>query len=152
MTTAPPADLDASFRRLRLGDPAPAIPGTAVDSQDPALGAGGVLRTLLDAEIASQDASNVRERLRQAAFPVAETLDEFNVAKSSVKAATFGYRSSLEWVRRRRTCAWSPVNGQVKVPVVATRSPHPSGVIRPGWASGPPPFDRASSCGTTRPG
>ena len=55
----------------------------------------------LDAEIASRDASNARERLRQAAFPVTKTLEEFDVATSSVKAATFEYLSSLEWVRAK---------------------------------------------------
>ena len=59
------------------------------------------LRTLIDAEIASRDASNARERLRQAAFPVTKTLEEFNVATSSVKAATFDYLASLEWVRAK---------------------------------------------------
>jgi len=47
-----------------------------------------LLRTLIDAEIASRDASNARGRQRQAAFPVTKTLDEFSVATSSVKPAT----------------------------------------------------------------
>jgi len=57
------------------------------------------LRTLVEAEIAARDASNARTRLRQAAFPVTKTLVEFDVAASSVPAATFDYLASLEWIR-----------------------------------------------------
>src|SRR4051795_4952969 len=57
------------------------------------------LRTLVEAEIAARDASNARTRMRQAAFPVTKRLGEFDVAASSIPAATFDYLSSLEWVR-----------------------------------------------------
>src|SRR5215213_2297906 len=57
------------------------------------------LRTLVEAEIAARDASNARTRMRQAAFPVAKTLEDFDVAASSIPAATFDYLASLEWVR-----------------------------------------------------
>ena len=59
------------------------------------------LRTLVEAEIASRDASNAANRLKAAAFPVTKTLDEFDIAASSVKQATFDYLSSLEWVRAK---------------------------------------------------
>ena len=59
------------------------------------------LRTLVEAEIASRDASNAANRLRVAAFPVTKTLDEFDVRASSVKQTTFDYLSSLEWVRAK---------------------------------------------------
>jgi len=59
------------------------------------------LRTLIEAEIASRDASNARGRLKTAAFPVTKTLEEFNVTSSSLKAATFDYLASLEWVAAR---------------------------------------------------
>ena len=39
-----------------------------------------LLRTLVDAEITARDESNARTRMRTAAFPVAKTLDEFDVA------------------------------------------------------------------------
>jgi DNA replication protein DnaC len=57
------------------------------------------LRTLVEAEIAARDESNVRTRMRQAAFPVTKTLAEFDVAASSIPPATFDYLSSLEWIR-----------------------------------------------------
>src|SRR5699024_6430854 len=57
------------------------------------------LRTLVEAEIASRDESNVRTRMRQAAFPVTKRLEEFDVAASSVPPAAFDYLASLEWIR-----------------------------------------------------
>jgi DNA replication protein DnaC len=48
-----------------------------------------VLRTLIEAEVAARDASNQRNRLRGAGFPVAKTLEEFKVAVSSLPQATF---------------------------------------------------------------
>ena len=59
------------------------------------------LRTLVEAEIASRDASNARNRMKAAAFPVTKTLDEFDVGASSVKQATFDYLSNLEWIRAK---------------------------------------------------
>jgi DNA replication protein DnaC len=57
------------------------------------------LRTLVEAEITARDASNARTRLRQAAFPVTKTLEEFDVTASSIPPATFDYLGSLEWIR-----------------------------------------------------
>ncbi len=57
------------------------------------------LRTLVEAEIAARDASNVRTRMRQAGFPVAKRLEELDVAASSIPPATFDYLASLEWIR-----------------------------------------------------
>jgi DNA replication protein DnaC len=36
--------------------------------------------------------------MTKAAFPVAKSLDEFEVASSSVPRATFDYLASLEWI------------------------------------------------------
>ena len=101
MTSVPPvlpADLDAGLRRLRLGAMRRLSPELLLTAKTQRWAPEEFLRTLVDAEIASRDASNARERLRQAAFPVTKTLEEFNVATSSVKAATFDYLASLEWV------------------------------------------------------
>ena len=65
------------------------------------------LRTLVEAEIASRD--DQASRLKAAAFPVIKTLDEFDVAASSVKQTTFDYLSSLEWVRAKENlCVVGP--------------------------------------------
>ena len=59
------------------------------------------LRTLVEAEVASRDASNARSRMLTAAFPLAKTLDEFDVDASSVPRATFDYLVSLESIRAK---------------------------------------------------
>jgi hypothetical protein len=43
--------------------------------------------------------------MRQAAFPVANTLGEFDVAASSIPKATFDYLASLEWIRAAENTA-----------------------------------------------
>src|SRR3954451_19064278 len=63
------------------------------------------LRTRFEAEIAARDASNIRTRLRAAAFPVTKTLEEFDVPASSIPPATIDYLSSLEWVRATENLA-----------------------------------------------
>jgi DNA replication protein DnaC len=60
-----------------------------------------LLRTLVEAEICARDASNTRHRLKAAAFPLAKTLEEFDVAASSIPRATFDYLASLEWITAR---------------------------------------------------
>ncbi|MBE7190710.1 MAG: ATP-binding protein, partial [Jatrophihabitans endophyticus] len=57
------------------------------------------LRTLVEAEITARDESNARTRMRIAAFPVRKTLEDFDVAASSIPTATFDYLASLEWIR-----------------------------------------------------
>ena len=67
--------------------------------QDPTMEARGLPPHPHRGEIASRDESNVRTRMRQAAFPVVKTLAEFDVAASSIPAATIDYLTSLEWIR-----------------------------------------------------
>ena len=100
MTAAPPplaADLTAGLRRLKLAAMRHR-PRAVGHSQNPALGPEDLLRTLVEAEITSRDASNARARLKAANFPVTKRLDEFDLAVSSVPAATFDYLASLEWI------------------------------------------------------
>ena len=98
-TPAPLApDLEAALRRLKLSAVrrlAPEVMQTAKAQRWPP---DELLRTLLDAELAARDASNARTRLRAAGFPVTKTLDEFQVATSSVPRATFDYLATLEWI------------------------------------------------------
>jgi DNA replication protein DnaC len=102
MTTVPPplaADLTAGLRRLKLATVRRLAPELLVTAKTQRWNPEEFLRTLIDAEIASRDESNARTRMRQAAFPVTKTLDEFDVAASSIPRATFDYLGSLEWVR-----------------------------------------------------
>jgi DNA replication protein DnaC len=93
-----PADLEAGFRRLRLGAMRRLSPEVLLSAKTQRWSPEELLRSLIDAEIASRDASNTRTRLTQAAFPVHKTLDEFDLKASSVKPATYHYLASLEWV------------------------------------------------------
>ncbi len=104
MSTAPPAlpaDIEAGLRRLRLRAMRSLSPELLVTAKTQRWKPEEFLRTLIEAEIASRDASNAANRLKAAAFSVTKTLDEFDVRASSVKATTFDYLSSLEWVRAK---------------------------------------------------
>jgi DNA replication protein DnaC len=57
-------------------------------------------RVLVELEIAARDESNCRHRLAAARFPVDKTLDEFNLADSSIPRASHDYLVTLDWIRR----------------------------------------------------
>ena len=100
-TTPPPlaADLTEGLKRLKMAAMRRLAPELLVTAKTQRWNPEEFLRTLIEAEITARDASNARTRLRQAAFPVAKTLEEFDVATSSIPTATFDYLASLEWVR-----------------------------------------------------
>ena len=100
-TTPPPlpADLNDGLKRLKMAAMRRLAPELLVTAKTQRWKPEEFLRTLVEAEIAARDASNARTRLRAAAFPVTKTLEEFDVAASSVPAGTFDYLSSLELVR-----------------------------------------------------
>ncbi len=47
-----------------------------------------MLRALVEAEITARDASNERARLKAATFPVLKTIEDFDLATSSIPAPT----------------------------------------------------------------
>jgi DNA replication protein DnaC len=94
-----PADLAAGLKRLKLAAMRRLAPELLVTAKTQRWKPEEFLRTLVDAEITSRDESNARTRMRSAAFPVVKTLDEYDVAASSVPRATFDYLASLEWIR-----------------------------------------------------
>jgi DNA replication protein DnaC len=100
-TTPPPlpADLADGLKRLKMAAMRRLAPELLVTAKTQRWKPEEFLRTLIEAEIAARDASNARTRLRQAAFPVTKTLEEFDVGASSIPAATFDYLASLEWVQ-----------------------------------------------------
>jgi DNA replication protein DnaC len=100
-TTPPPlaADLTEGLKRLKMAAMRRLAPELLVTAKTQRWNPEEFLRTLVEAEVTARDESNARTRLRQAAFPVAKTLEEFDVAASSIPKATFDYLSSLEWVR-----------------------------------------------------
>jgi DNA replication protein DnaC len=104
MTAAPPplaADLSQGLRRLKLAAMRHLAPELLITAKTQRWTPEELLRTLVEAEITARDASSARTRLKNAAFPVTKTLEEFDVAVSSVPAATFAYLSSLEWITAR---------------------------------------------------
>jgi DNA replication protein DnaC len=94
-----PADLTVGLKRLKMAAMRQLAPELLITAKTQRWNPEEFLRTLVEAEIAARDASNARTRLRAAAFPVTKTLEEFDVAASSIPTATFDYLSSLEWVR-----------------------------------------------------
>jgi DNA replication protein DnaC len=98
-TPAPlPADLTEALRRLKLATVRRLAPEVLQTAKVQRWTPEEVLRTLVEAEIAARDESNLRGRLRGAGFPVTKTLEEFKVAASSVPQATFDYLAGLEWI------------------------------------------------------
>jgi DNA replication protein DnaC len=95
-TLAP--DLAAGLRRLKLAAMRALAPELLVTAKTQRWAPEELLRTLVEAEISARDASNARNRLKAAAFPVAKTLEEFDVDASSIPRPTFDYLASLEWI------------------------------------------------------
>jgi len=112
MSTAPPplaADLTAGLRRLKLAAMRRLAPELLVTAKTQRWSPEEFLRTLIEAEITARDESNARNRMRNAAFPVTKTLEDFDLADSSIPPATFDYLASLEWIRAaENTCLIGP--------------------------------------------
>ena len=100
-TTPPPlpADLADGLKRLKMAAMRRLAPELLVTARTQRWNPEEFLRTLVEAEITSRDASNTTARRRAAAFPVTKTLEAFDVAASSIPPATFDYLASLEWIR-----------------------------------------------------
>jgi len=100
-----PADLTAGMRRLKLGAMRQLAPELLLTAKTQRWAPEEVLRTLIEAEIASRDASNTRARLKAAAFPVIKTIEEFDLSASSIPAPTWDYLTSLEWISAKENLA-----------------------------------------------
>lgn len=101
MTAAAPPlapDLTEGLRRLKLAAMRQLAPELLLTAKTQRWAPEELLRTLVEAEISARDASNARTRLKNAAFPVTKTLDDFDLGVSSVPRATFTYLASLEWI------------------------------------------------------
>jgi DNA replication protein DnaC len=95
-----PSDLEAGLRRLRLGTIRREAPEVLLTAKTQRWAPEETLRVLVEAEIAARDQSNIRTRMAAARFPVEKTLDEFNLAESSVPKATHNYLITLDWIPR----------------------------------------------------
>jgi DNA replication protein DnaC len=112
VSAAPPelaADLAGGLRRLKLATMRRMAPELLVTAKTQRWTPESFLRTLVEAEIASRDASNARARLRAANFPVTKRLDEFDRSLSAIPAATLDYLASLEWIAaKENACMVGP--------------------------------------------
>jgi DNA replication protein DnaC len=112
MTTTPPplaADLNDGLKRLKMAAMRRLAPELLITARTQRWNPEEFLRTLVEAEITARDESNARTRMRQASFPVAKRLDDFDVTASSIPNGTFDYLASLEWIRAaENTCLIGP--------------------------------------------
>jgi len=106
-TTAPvlAPDLIEGLRRLKLATIRQLAPELLLTAKTQRWNPEEFLRTLIEAEIASRDASNTRNRLKTAGFPVTKTLEEFDRTVTTIPTATLDYLGSLEWIRARENLA-----------------------------------------------
>lgn len=143
-----PGDLEGGLRRLRLGAMRRLAPELLVTAKTQRWSPEEFLRTLVEAEIASRDESNARERLKAAGFPVTKTIDEFDLAASSVKPATFDYLRSLEWIAaQENVCLVGPAGTGKSHLLVALG--HAAIDTGRGSATSPPPISsRPSTAGS----
>lgn len=95
-----PSDLEAGLRRLRMGTIRRQAPEVLLTAKTQRWTPEETLRVLVDAEIAARDESNTRSRLKAALFPIEKTLEEFNLAESSIPRATHDYLVTLDWIPR----------------------------------------------------
>jgi DNA replication protein DnaC len=93
-----PADLTAGLRRLKLARIRALAPELLATAKVQRWTPEEVLRVLIEAEITARDASNAATRLKNAGFPVPKTLESFDVAASSIPAATFDHLTALDWI------------------------------------------------------
>jgi DNA replication protein DnaC len=110
--TTPPAlapDLAAGLRRLKLAAIRQLAPELLITAKTQRWAPEELLRTLIEAELAARDASNARTRLKNAAFPVTKTMEEFDHSVSSIPKPTLDYLASLEWIpARENLCLVGP--------------------------------------------
>jgi len=93
------ADLESGLRRLKLASMRAVAPELLVTAKTQRWSPEELLRALVETEIAARDASNTRLRSKQANFPMVKTIEQFDLAASSIPAPTWAYLTSLEWIR-----------------------------------------------------
>ena len=94
------ADLEAGLKRLKLSTIRSQAPDVLATAKAQRWAPEEILRNLIEAEITARDASNTRNRMIAARFPVDKTLDEFNLAESSISRASHDYLITLEWIHQ----------------------------------------------------
>src|SRR5258708_20200132 len=115
------ADLVAGLRRLKLARVRVIAPDLCQTAKTQRWAPDEFLRTLIEAEIAAREESNLRGRITQAGFPVVKGLDDFKVQASSVPQATFNYIAGLEWIRAKENlCLFGPAGSGKSLPLLSS--------------------------------
>ncbi len=96
-----PEELTAVLRRMRLPYVRAAAPEVLATARAQRWEPAEVLRSLLGEELAGREASALRTRRAQAAFPTGKTFEAWDEAVSSIPRPTQAALRTLEWVRRR---------------------------------------------------
>lgn len=91
-------DLEAALKRLKLRRIRQLAPEVLQTAKTQRWAPDEILRTLVEAEIAARDTSNLNARIRAANFPVVKTLEEFQLGSSSIPQATYDYLAGLKWI------------------------------------------------------
>ena len=92
------ADLEQGLRRLKLASIRRVAPEMLTTAKTQRWTPEELLRALVEVEITARDASNTRLRSKQASFPTLKTIEQFNLAASSIAPQTWAYLCSLEWI------------------------------------------------------
>lgn len=133
-----PADLNDGLKRLKMAAMRQLAPELLITAKTQRWNPEEFLRTLIEAEIASRDASNIRTRMRQASFPVTKTLDEFD-RRLLHPAGHLRLPRILEWIRAaENVCLIGPAGEDRQVPH-PDRAGHRRRRRATGSATSPPP-------------
>ena len=150
--TAPvplPDDLEAGLKRLKLSTIRRQAPELLLTAKTQRWSPEETLRVLVELEIAARDESNCRHRMAAARFPVDKTLDEFNLAESSITRPATTTSITLDWIRRAdNLCLVGPAGtGKSHYLIALGRA-----AVEPGTGSATsPPSNSSSSSGAPSP-
>ncbi len=94
-------DLEHGLRRLKLASIRRVAPELLATAKTQRWAPEELLRALVEVEITARDASNTRLRSKQAGFPTVKTVEQFDLAASSIGAPTWAYLTSLKWINAK---------------------------------------------------
>ena len=95
------AGLEHGLRRLKLASMRRVAPELLVTAETQRWTPEELLWALVEVEITARDASNTRLRGKQACFQTTKTIEPFDLAASSIPAASWACLTSLEWISAR---------------------------------------------------
>ena len=96
------ADLEHGLRRLKLASMRRVAPELLVTAKTQRWTPEELLRALVEVEITARDASNTRLRSKQANFPTVKTVEQFDLAASSIALCALLAKLSASAVRPKR--------------------------------------------------